>query len=179
MKESLKRIVQDAVQKGEFTLASGKKSSYYIDGKQVTLDQKGAHLCAQILFHMLGELEGLTAVGGPAMGANPIVSTVGHVCFERGLPLKLFYVRQAEKDHGTERWIEGPPIGEGDRAVLVDDVLTSGGTLVAAAKRVREAGVEVTKAICLVDRQEGGAEALQAEGVEVMAIFTAADLDVG
>lgn len=176
IKQSLKGLVEAAVQEGSFTLASGRKSKYYIDGKKVTLDQKGAHLCSKLLFAMLQDLRDVTAIGGPVIGANPIVSTLGHVCFEGGMPLKMFYVRKEEKSHGLQRWIEGPALDGEDQAIILEDVITTGSTVVHAAKRVRETGAKVSKVMCLVDREEGGTDALRKAGLECIPLFTATEL---
>lgn len=178
LKKSLKVVVEDAVLKGEFTLSSGQKSTYYIDGKMVSLTQKGAHLSAQVLFSMIQVME-ISAIGGPSVGANPLVSTLGHVCFERGKPLKMFYVRRHEREHGTEKWIEGPPIGEDDKVVIIEDVITTGGSAIHTANKVRETGAKVDTVFCLVDRQAGGTENLKKEGLELRPIFTAAELGLG
>ncbi|MCZ6601581.1 MAG: orotate phosphoribosyltransferase [Planctomycetota bacterium] len=178
LKESLKSRVDDAVQKGDFTLASGAKSTYYIDGKLITLDQKGAHLVSQILYSLISGMD-CSAIGGPSIGADPMVSTVGHICFENGKPLKMFYIRKEEKKHGAQKWIEGPPLDKEDIAVLFEDVLTSGKTVIDAVKRVREVGAKVSNVFCIVDRQAGGEDALKKEGIELISIFTAEQLGLG
>lgn len=178
LKQSLKPVIEGAVLKGDFTLTSGAKSNYYIDGKLVTLSQKGAHLAAQIIFDKVRKMD-VTAIGGPSLGADPIVSTVGHVCFEGGVPLKLFYVRSKERKHGSQKWIEGPPLEEGDRAIIIEDVMTTGSSTLHAVMKVRETGAKVSTVFCLVDRQAGGEEALKKEGLELEPIFTAAELGLG
>lgn len=177
LKQSLKPVIEGAVMEGQFTLASGAKSTYYIDGKMATLTQKGAHLASQIFFEMIHKTD-VNAIGGPSIGANPIVSTLGHVCFEQGLPLKMFYVRREEKKHGAQKWIEGPPLEKGDRAVILEDVITSGKSALRAVERVRETGAEVSTVLCIVDRQSGGEEALKKEGLELKTIFTVSDLGI-
>lgn len=175
MKDRLRELVQGALRTGEFTLASGATSNFYFDGKQVTLDPEGALLTAELLADWLAR-DRPDALGGPALGACPIVSATGVVARQRDLPLKLFYVRPQAKDHGTGRRIEGPPLPEGTRAILVEDTITTGGSLLEALHAAREAGLVVETVYCLLDREEGGAENLRRHGVTLKAIFKRSEL---
>ena len=173
--DMLKKKVEDALIKGEVTLASGKKSNFYFDCRMVTLDQEGAHLAAKAMLEKIKEL-GANAVGGMSIGADPLVSTIGNVALSEGIPLKLFYVRKEPKKHGRRRLIEGPGIEADDRAVIVEDVTTSGGSALKAARAVKEEfGAEVVAIVTIVDRQEGAEENLQKEGFKLVPVFRADD----
>jgi len=156
---------------GDFVLTSGRRSDYYIDGKQVTLDGRGLHLVARLVLQRCRELR-VAAVGGLTLGADPIAAAVAALSGEGDAPLCAFIVRKAAKEHGTGRAIEGPPLRAGMRVLLVDDTLTTGGTFLAANQHVAETGAVVVEAVCVVDRQEGGREALEAAGIPLHALFT-------
>jgi orotate phosphoribosyltransferase len=154
---------------GEFTLSAGGTSRYYIDAKRTLMDAEGAHLVARLLLEKMQEA-GANAVGGPSIGADFIVPAVAAWSFQQGHPVEAFVVRKEPKKHGQRRLIEGN-LSEGAKAVLVDDVITTGGSVIRAVKAVREEGGEVLKVLCLVDRKEGGAENLAAEGIPLEGIF--------
>lgn len=168
-----------AVRFGEFTLASGRKSDFYFDGRRVTLSQEGIGYVANA---MGAATLGTTSVGGPATAAVPMVAGYLGKFWFRGLeddslPRRGFYVREAPKAHGLGNVIEGL-FERGDKVLLVDDTLTSGGSLLKAAAAVREAGGEVVRVMVLLDRGEGGAKAVSdALGVEVVSALTRADLE--
>jgi orotate phosphoribosyltransferase len=171
----LQLLRERAFRTGEFTLSSGRKSSYYIDGKQVTLSAEGSHLFARLLVEKLRG-SGVEAIGGLTLGADPIVGAVAAISRAEGAPIDAFIVRKEPKSHGTRRRIEGP-LREGARVAIVDDVITTGGSLLRAIEAVREeAGAQVVKVLCLVDRQEGAEENLRAQGYELEPIFTLRDL---
>ncbi len=160
---------------GDFTLSSGRKSDFYFDGKQVTLDGRGLHLVSRLVVDRCRAV-GATAVGGLTLGADPIAAGAAAVSGgDGGAPLRAFIVRKEAKQHGTGRAIEGPPLGAADRCVLVDDVITTGGAFLTALDRVAETGATVLEAICVVDRQEGGREALEARGLPLHALFLRSD----
>ncbi|AGL03356.1 orotate phosphoribosyltransferase [Desulfoscipio gibsoniae] len=174
-REALKELLDSqAFERRPVVLSSGKTSHYYFDGRKVSLSPRGAYLIAQIICDML-EGENVEAVGGLTMGADPIVGALGPEAYRRGLDLSLFIVRKEAKKHGTKQQIEGPPLKPGQRVVIVDDVITTGGSVIKAVQAVRELGCEVVKAIVLVDRQEGGTQNLEEMGVKVEPVFTAAD----
>lgn len=168
----------------EFTLASGRKSNVYVDCKQVTMTPVGSWMVSEAFAHWLRDYgSGRTiAFGGPEIGACPIVTAVGMLCMddEADAPcwenLQLFYVRKEAKGHGVGGMIVGPPIAPGTPAILVEDVVTTGGSLLRAIVAARVAGMIVERAYCLVDRQEGGRELLAKNGVELWAVATLADL---
>ncbi len=157
--ELLKLINEKAVIRGERKLASGKTSNYYIDGKQVTLDAQGLFLTGKIMLHMI-QSSGADAVGGPTLGADPIAAAVSLLSSQSGKPLKAFIVRKEAKDHGMQKMIEGPAIQEGDKVVMVEDVITTGGSVLKAIREIEKLKAKVVKVICLVDRNEGAAETL-------------------
>ena len=142
---------------GEVTLTSGRKAQYYVDAKRAILLPDG--------FRALGELVaaeaervGATAVGGMTMGADPVACAA----LAAGAPVKAFFVRKDRKQHGLQRWIEGPGAEQGERCLVVEDVVTTGGSTVKAIERVREEGFEVAGVVSVLDRLAGGAEAIAA-----------------
>jgi orotate phosphoribosyltransferase len=150
-----------AIQHGEFTLASGRKSSYYLDGRLVTLHHEGAWLIARVILDLLGrERIDAEAIGGLTMGADPIAGAVAAVSYLEGTPLSAFIVRKETKGHGTGRRVEGV-LRAGDRVIIVDDVVTTAGSTLQAIRAVEEMQCRVVAVVCLVDREEGGAEALR------------------
>ena len=155
----LEAIQKKAVVRGARTLASGKKSDFYIDGKQVTLDPNGILLVGRVILSMLHGIK-VDAIGGPTLGADPIAAAVSLLSSQTGHPLKAFIVRKEAKKHGMQKMIEGPALAEGDRVVMVEDVVTTGGSVLNAIKEVEALGCQVIKTICLVDRGEGAGELL-------------------
>lgn len=172
----LKELVAACVSKGEVTLASGKKSDFYVDGRLVTLSPEGSLLIARAILELARE-RGVTALGGPTTGACPMVSGTGVLAAIVGETFKLFYVRAEAKGHGLQKTIEGPPLAREDRVLIVDDVMTSGGSIIKAVERLRaEVGCEVVGALTIVDREAGGREALAQAGIELTSLLTKRDL---
>jgi orotate phosphoribosyltransferase len=159
---------------GDFTLASGRKSSYYLDGRLVTLHHEGAYLIAREILDLLARC-GIRAeaIGGMTMGADPIAGAVAAVSHLQEVPLSAFIVRKEAKGHGTGKRVEGG-LKRGDRVVIVDDVVTTAGSTLQAIRAVEELGCRVVAVVCLVDREEGGAEALK--GYPFYPLFRVADL---
>jgi len=157
--ELLKLLKERAVKTGEFTLASGGKSNFYVDGKQVTLDPQGSYLLAKVI---LEKLEGLDvdAIGGLTIGADPIAAAVAITSRDRKKPISGFIVRKEVKKHGLQKEIEGI-VKPGWKVVIVDDVITKGTSTAKAIKTVEKMGCKVVKVTCLVDREEGGAQTLK------------------
>ena len=155
--------------RGEFTLTSGKKSNYYFDGKKVTLSPEGAYQVGKVIFDQLVGV-GIDAVGGVPVGAYPMVAAVALVSHLEGEPIPAFMVREETKEHGTKRKIEGH-LKEGSRVALVDDVITTGGSLLSAIEAVEMAKCKVVKVVALVDRHEGGSDRLKEEGYDFTAIL--------
>jgi orotate phosphoribosyltransferase len=172
--ELIQHIATNAFKKGDFTLASGRKSNYYINGKLSTLDARGAYLVARTFLAMIAD-DVPDAVGGLTLGADPIVGSMLSLAGLEDLNMKGFIVRKAAKDHGTKAQVEGPLSG-GEKVVIVEDVVTTGGSSMKAVKAVEEMGCKVTRILAIVDREEGGKENLAAEGYRLESIFTAREL---
>lgn len=168
----LKEIIEArAVMRGSFTLASGKTSSYYFDGRRATHDPEGAGLIGELVAELLDP--GIEAIGGPATAANPIITATQIAAARAGRPIDAFYVRSQTKEHGTKKLVEGnlpAPVAE---VVIVDDTMTTGGSLRHAIEAVEAEGCRVARVLVVVDRGEGGADALRARGYEVSALFHA------
>jgi len=163
---------------GEFVLTSGKVSDYYIDGKLTALDPEGAYLVGKQFFEKICDVAPeAEAVGGPTLGADPIVSSIAVVSHLEGRPLKAFIVRKEAKGHGTGSWIEGAKnIRAGAKVVIVEDVATTGASTLRAVTKAREAGYDVLCAIVLVDRKEGARENLEGEGIKFFELFSIDDV---
>jgi orotate phosphoribosyltransferase len=175
--ELLSLLQSKALKKGNFTLSSGKTSTYYLDGRIITLTPKGAYLVANIILEM-AKGKGIDAIGGPTLGADPIVGAVAAISHLKAIELKTFIVRKAAKEHGMQRQIEGPGLVPGDRVILVDDVATSGKALLEAKTALDKIGVKVESAIVIVDRQEGARENLGKAGLRLESIFRIEELGV-
>ncbi len=167
-------LIERSLRTGEFTLASGQKSSYYINGKLTTLDGRGAYLVARVFLAMIAD-DVPDGVGGLTLGADPIVGAMIAMAGLEDLPLYGVIVRKAAKDHGTRSRIEGP-LQAGHRVVVVEDVVTTGGSSLEAIGAIREAGAEVSRVLAIVDREQGGRERLAKAGCRLEAIFTASEL---
>jgi orotate phosphoribosyltransferase len=175
-REELMKLVKSTVAEGTVTLASGAKSDFYIDGRQTTLDSRGLQLTAQLMWERIKKWN-ITAVGGPTMGADPIVAGILMAAAADGVHLKGFLIRKEAKAHGMQRWVEGPELKEGERVVLIEDVVTSGGSALKAIEGMNtQYKPKVVKILCLVDRQAGATEKLKAAGYEYEALFTRKDL---
>ncbi len=176
-KQALIKLVREkALKFGDFTLASGKKAKFYLDGKQITLDSEGARLIAEGILEIIGQPLP-KAVGGMAIGADPITAAVITIAGVRGLPLKGILVRKEPKGHGTQRYIEGP-VSPGDDVVIVEDVVTTGGSSLEAIERVEEFGLKVKHVVTIVDRLAGGAEAFRSRGYPFSSLLTIRDLGI-
>jgi len=157
---------------GKVTLSSGHEAEYYVDAKRAILRPEG--------FLALGELvaeeavrHNAAAVGGLTLGADPVACAA----LAAGAQVKAFFVRKDRKAHGLQRWVEGPPLGQGERCLIVEDVVTTGGSTVAAIERVREEGLEVVGVVSVLDRLAGGAQAIEAAaGAPYLALTTIDDL---
>ncbi len=178
-KQRLKELLlAKSYRRGEVTLSSGRKSDFYIDGKQTTLDAEGAYLCGKLLHGLIrANPQPIAAVGGMTLGADPLVTAVSLVSFLEKTPIPAFIIRKQAKGHGTESFIEGRSnIPDKATVALVEDVVTSGGTLLTVIERVVALGFKVGMVATVVDRQEGGAQALAAQGHELLSIFTRQEL---
>lgn len=166
-----------ALKFGDFTLASGQKATFYLDGKQVTLDAQGAVLVAEGILELLAD-DWPDAVGGMSIGADPIVAAVLALAGVRGRPLRGFLVRKESKGHGTNKFVEGP-VAPGERVAILEDVVTTGGSSLQAAARAEEFGLRVARVIGIVDRLQGGREAFEAKGYRFDSLTTIRELGVG
>jgi orotate phosphoribosyltransferase len=162
-------------QEREVTLSSGLKSNFYIDCKQVSLDAEGASLIGE-LFHEAIEEEApqAIAVGGLTLGADPLATATSIHSFRAGKPRSAFIVRKEPKAHGTAQWIESTKLPEGASVVILEDVVTTGAATLKAIERARLAGYNVLRAVALVDRLEGGREAVEAQ-TPLTTLFTRRD----
>jgi len=177
-KEKLIALVrQKALKFGEFKLTSGKMGTYFLDGKQVTLDPTGARLVAEGILDLLNPDEMPAAIGGMAIGADPITAAVVTMSGVRGTPIAGFMVRKEEKGHGTKQYIEGP-VAPDDRVVIVEDVVTTGGSSLDAIERAEKFGLTVLGVIAIVDRVEGGAEAFEKAGYPFSSLLTIRDFGI-
>ncbi len=167
----LEIVREKSYEEREVTLTSGRKSTFYIDGKQTSLDPEGAYLVGKVLYEMLrGKVD---AVGGPTLGADPIVTAVALTSYMEGNPIAAFIIRKEPKGHGKGLWIEGDKaLEKGTKVAIVEDVVTTGGSLLKAIKVAEEHGLQVAQVLALVDREEGGKERLAEEGYTLEAVFT-------
>lgn len=163
-----KELLDKALKFGDFTLASGKKSKYYINCKTVTLDALGSYLCGLSLLNLVPKE--CQAIGGLTLGADPLISSITVLSHKEKRPLQGFIVRKEKKEHGTQNQIENCP-EKGSKVAIVDDVITTGGSALKAAEVALGCGLDVRIALCLVDRQEGGAEAFTKLGIEMKSVF--------
>ena len=169
-------IRQKSLRIGDFTLSSGKKSSYYLDCRMTTLDPRGALLIGRLILERIRTQNiQADAIGGLTMGADPMATAVAIVSSLEETPISAFIVRKEAKSHGTQRSIEGYDGKPGSRVVVVDDVCTTGDSILKAADKVEEAGYKVVAAFCVVDREEGGTE-LIAKRYPFYPLFTAKEL---
>ncbi len=169
-------VQRDALRFGDFTLASGKKATYYLDCRKLTLDSEGANVIAAGILETLGD-DLPDAVGGMAIGADPITAAVITVAWQQKKPLKGFIVRKEAKAHGTGQQVEGP-IESGQRAVMMEDVITTGGSSLRAIEHAREFGLIVDRLITIVDRGENSAEIFDKVGVKFTSLLHVSDLGV-
>lgn len=157
-----------------FKLVSGRVSQYYVNCKPTTLSPKGMVLAGNLLFEAVKDLK-ISAIGGLTFGADPLAMATAYTSQLQGRPIKAFSVRKTQKDHGIVRWIEGD-VAPGDQVAILDDVATTGGSTIKAIERARSEGLTVVKAVILVDRQEGGLEAIREQVADVTAIVTRDEL---
>lgn len=174
-KRLLELLKEKALRLEKRTLTSGRVSNYYIDGKQVTLDPEGTFLTAHLFLDMLKNAR-VDAVGGLTLGADPIVASMAAISHVEGNPVKAFIVRKTPKKHGMQRYIEGPNLNSSSRVAIVDDVVTTGGSILKAIEVVEKQGCKVVKVLSIVDRLEGAKETLAEKGYRLVSLFTRNDL---
>ncbi|MBA3458105.1 MAG: orotate phosphoribosyltransferase [Deltaproteobacteria bacterium] len=162
-------------QEREVVLSSGLKSNFYIDCKQVSLDAEGAALIGELFHLVIDEVAPrAVGVGGLTMGADPLATATSVLSFQLGNPRAAFLVRKEPKGHGTNQWVESTKLPAGAPVVILEDVITTGASTLRAIERSRAAGLEVLCALALVDRLEGGREAVEAE-TPLTSLFTRRD----
>jgi orotate phosphoribosyltransferase len=165
-----------ALEFGAFTLTSGETASFYLDCRKVTLHPQGANLIAEGILELLGD-QLPDAIGGMAIGADPITAAVITVAGQRDLPLRGFIVRKEPKAHGKGRDVEGP-IEAGDTAIIVEDTTTTGGSSIKAIEKAEAAGIKVQAVVSIVDRLAGAADIFAARGYEFRSLLTIRDLGI-
>ncbi|WP_320677474.1 orotate phosphoribosyltransferase [Prochlorococcus sp. MIT 1300] len=172
--ELLTLLARNAYKHGDFTLASGRKSNHYVNCKPVSLSGKGLMLVSQA---MLSHVEDdAVAVAGLTLGADPLVSGVAMTAYQKDRSLDALIVRKEAKGHGTSAWLEGPLPPIGSKITVLEDVVTSGGSSLKAVKQLRNLGYEISRVVAIVDRQEGGFEAMIASELQLESLFLLSDV---
>jgi orotate phosphoribosyltransferase len=165
-----------SAKRGQFTLASGRESNFYIDARLTTMSPEGLTLIGPAVLQSIDDAGWIVdSVGGLTLGADPISYAVSYASADTSRPLRAFTVRKEAKAHGTGKLVEGP-FRSGDRVVIIEDVITTGGSALKAAKAVAAAGGIVVGVLALVDREEGGREAIEADGYSVRSLVRASDI---
>jgi len=162
-----------------FKLASGQESHYYFNCKTVTLDPQGINLIAQVILEKYTSLfinENTQAIGGLTLGADPISLATSMLAYQKGITINPLIVRKEPKKHGTQKWIEGH-LENVKNVIVIDDVITTGGSTILAIERMKESGLQVKKALVLIDREEGGKKNIEDLGLEVLSLFKKTDFD--
>ena len=176
-RERLVALLRDrSFERKKVVLASGRESDFFIDCKQSVLTAEGHALVGSLMFDALDALPACEAVAGVELGGCPLASAVSLVSFVRNRPLPALYVRKEVKDHGSRRLVEGDKaLRPGLPVVILEDVITTGGSTLKAVEKLRQVGAEVVGVVALVDRLEGGAEAIRAAGLPLVSICTRRD----
>lgn len=157
-----------------FKLASGQMSSFYVNCKPTILSPRGMYLTGHLVYEAIKDLK-VNGVGGLTFGADPIAVAAAFASGLNNDPINAFSIRKEQKDHGIIKWVEGD-LNKGDRVVIIDDVVTTGGSTIKAIERARAEGLEVVRVVTLIDRQEGGVENVQKYVDDVSAIITRDEL---
>jgi orotate phosphoribosyltransferase len=166
-------LAERSAKRGQFTLASGKQSTFYIDARLTTMSPEGLSIIGPLALSVLSETDWrVDAVGGLTLGADPISYAISYASAQSNRPLRAFTVRKEAKDHGTGRLLEGP-FRRGDRVAVIEDVITTGGSALRAIDAVRAADGIVAGVLALIDREEGGRQAIEGAGIPVVALVTA------
>ncbi len=168
-------ISADAVFHGDFTLTSGKKATYYVDLRRVSLDHRVAPLIGQVMLDLIVDVPDVAAVGGMTMGADPVAAAILHQGAARGLAYDAFVVRKEPKDHGRGRQVEGPELA-GKRVIVLEDTSTTGGSPLAAIEALKKVGAIIAGVAVVVDRNTGAREIIEAAGYPYFYAIGLADL---
>jgi orotate phosphoribosyltransferase len=174
-KQLIEYITADAVFHGDFTLTSGKKATYYVDLRRVSLDHRVAPLIGQVMIDLISDVPDVVAVGGMTMGADPVAAAVLHQGAARGLAYDAFVVRKEPKDHGRGKQVEGPELA-GKRVIVLEDTSTTGGSPLAAIEALKKVGAEIAGVAVVVDRNTGAREIIEAAGYPYFAAIGLSDL---
>jgi orotate phosphoribosyltransferase len=174
----LKLLKELSYEEGDFVLASGKKSTFYIDCKETTLNADGMYLVGHLMYQRVLKMSReIEAVGGVSIGGDPLVCSTVLVSYALRSPIPGFFIRKEPKGHGKNLWIEGAKnLKPGMNVAILEDVVTTGGSTLKAIDVVQKAGFNVAGVIALLDRLEGGREAIEAKGVEFVSLFTLNDV---
>lgn len=171
-------LKEKSYEKRKVILSSGRESDFYIDCKQTTLTAEGAVLCGRLFCEMLETGGWPEAVGGITLGADPIVTAVSLTSALRGRPIPAFIIRKEPKKHGTAQWVEGTKnLREGMKVAIVEDVVTTGASTLRAIERAEGAGLSVSRVMCIVDRNEGGAAFIAEKGYRLEPMFLKEDVE--
>lgn len=169
-------LVEKSYREGDFTLTSGRKSDYYFDCKQTALNAEGSWLIGSLFNELLRDVP-IVGVGGMTLGADPLISATTVISHERGRPLAGFIVRKQPKGHGTDQYVEGlANFAPGAPVAMLEDVVTTGGSLLKACERVEAAGLRIVAVCTVLDREEGGRQAIKDAGYDLISIFTRKEL---
>lgn len=174
-KQLLDLITKEAYFREKIILSSGKESDYYIDARLITLKPLGAYLCARQILSLVGN-EKVDAIGGPTLGADPLIGAIGVVSLQQGYLINTFIIRKEAKAHGKGKQIEGPALKKSSHVIVIDDVATTGKAFVHSLDVLQSMGVIVDKCICIVDRDEGAREAVEEKGSKLVSVFKATEI---
>lgn len=172
-----KILMEKSYREGEFTLASGKKSDYYFDCRVSALSAEGSWLIGTLFNNMLSKYPNIKGIGGMTLGADPLITAITVISHEQNRPLHGLIVRKEAKGHGTGQFVEGlGNFNKNDEVAMVEDVVTTGASLLKACKHVQEAGLKIKTLCTILDREEGGKENIEKAGFELQALFTRKEL---
>ncbi|MGA0567559.1 orotate phosphoribosyltransferase [Rathayibacter sp. KR2-224] len=171
----IEHISNEAVFHGDFTLTSGKKASFYVDLRKVSLDHRVAPLIGQVMLDLIADVPDVSAVGGMTMGADPVAAAILHQGAARGLAYDAFVVRKEPKDHGRGKQVEGPDL-EGKRVIVLEDTSTTGGSPLKAVEALKKVGAEIAAVAVVVDRNTGAREVIEDAGYRYLAAIGLDDL---
>jgi orotate phosphoribosyltransferase len=172
----LELLKREALQIRTVTLSSGRTSDYYVDCKRITLSAEGGYLTGKLMMDMI--LPDISAVGGLTLGADPIISSISILSHIQGRNITALIVRKEPKKHGNLGFVEGPTLEKGAKVAVVEDVVSTGASLLRAIERISAAGYQPVQALTLLDRQEGGREAIKEKGYTLQALFSRNDLGI-
>ncbi|MGA3174662.1 MAG: orotate phosphoribosyltransferase [Syntrophorhabdales bacterium] len=174
----LLRLLKDlSYEEGDFLLASGKRSNFYIDCKETTLNPEGMYLVGHLMYQQVLKVPGIEAVGGVSVGGDPLVCSTVVASYALRAPIPGFFIRKEPKGHGTNRWIEGGKnLKKGMSVLILEDVITTGGSSLRAIEATEKEGLNVKGVLALLDRLEGGREAIKNRGYLFESIFTLDDI---